>query len=493
MRLALCVVLFAATACRTPAPPAASTPSRFLYVWAGDDDQKDSDFLAVIDVRDESPTFGQVLTTTPVGMTATLPHHLEYALPDSTQLLFANGHHHEAIFLFNTSDAEHPRLVRQLPPVAPFRFPHDMVRLPNGNVLVGFLRSNGASPLPGDSTNPGGHGGIAELDTAGALIRSASAADSTFQVPIRPYSFAMLPAIDRILMTSAPMMEDTSADVVQMWRMSDLTLLGTTQVPNATAADGTVLPSGRAMPFEPRVMPDGSILFNAYGCGLYRVTALDQPHPVIVNVLTFPVPAGQLGSCGIPLVVGHYWLMAVGAMHAVIALDIQDPAHPGRSGAAPGGLGLSPALAGQGFGIGPHRRGARRTAANSACCSHMSTPRRESSAGTTDSSSPTARWGSRSCAPSGRTGVRAMRSGTRRCFGGECSVGMSRCARAARWFVMPDSGARSSREMRPLTRRSAGLRIVPRRARTDRGGSEPSSPRGLWRPPPPLGFIHRPP
>ncbi|HPV76020.1 MAG TPA: selenium-binding protein SBP56-related protein [Gemmatimonadaceae bacterium] len=328
MRLALCVVLFAATACRTPAPPAASTPSRFLYVWAGDDDQKDSDFLAVIDVRDESPTFGQVLTTTPVGMTATLPHHLEYALPDSTQLLFANGHHHEAIFLFNTSDAEHPRLVRQLPPVAPFRFPHDMVRLPNGNVLVGFLRSNGASPLPGDSTNPGGHGGIAELDTAGALIRSASAADSTFQVPIRPYSFAMLPAIDRILMTSAPMMEDTSADVVQMWRMSDLTLLGTTQVPNATAADGTVLPSGRAMPFEPRVMPDGSILFNAYGCGLYRVTALDQPHPVIVNVLTFPVPAGQLGSCGIPLVVGHYWLMAVGAMHAVIALDIQDPAHP---------------------------------------------------------------------------------------------------------------------------------------------------------------------
>lgn len=328
MRLAPLIALLAAAACQRTAPAAAAIPSRFLYVWAGDEDQKESDFLAVIDVRDDSPTFGQVLTTTPVGMTGTLPHHLEYSLPDSTQLLFANGHHHEAIFLFNTSDAQHPRLVRQLPPVAPYRFPHDMVRLPNGNVLVGFLRSNGASPLAGDSTMPGGHGGIAELDTAGTVIRSASAADSAFTVPIRPYSFAMLPAIDRILMTSAPMMEDTSADVVQMWRMSDLTLLGTTQVPNAKLANGDELPSGRAMPFEPRVMPDGSILFNAYGCGLYRVTALEQVHPVISNVLTFPVPAGQLGSCGIPLVVGHYWLMAVGAMHAVIALDIRDPAHP---------------------------------------------------------------------------------------------------------------------------------------------------------------------
>lgn len=326
MRRVLWLVLLSNLACGRPS--AGTAPSRFLYVWAGDKDEQDSDFLAIIDIGPASPTYGQVVATEPVGMKGTLPHHLEYQLPDSTQLLFANGHHHEQIFLFNTVDAAHPRLARQLPLVPPFRFPHDMVRLPNGHVLVGFLRSEGSSPLVGDSTSPGGHGGIAEVDTSGALVRSASAADSTVSLPIRPYSFAVLPAIDRLLVTSALMMEDTSADVIQMWRLSDLTLLGTTQVPKAALADGTPLPHGHELPFEPRVMPDGSILFNSYGCGLYRVTSLEQAHPIIVNVYSFKVPPEQQGSCGIPLVVGHFWLMAIGAVNMIVALDVRDPAHP---------------------------------------------------------------------------------------------------------------------------------------------------------------------
>ena len=326
MRPALCMLLCSTLACSGSAP--APEPSRFLYVWAGDQDGKDSDFLAVVDLQSSSPTYGEVVTTESVGMKGTLPHHMEYQLPDSAQLLFVNGHHHEQLFLFNTAEAARPRLVRQLRAFAPYRFPHDMVRLPNGNVLIGFLRSDGPSPLPGDTTSPGGHGGIAEVDTAGALLRLVSAADSTVTVPIRPYSFAVLPSIDRLLVTSAPMMEDTSADVIQMWRFSDLRLLGTTQVPPATLAGGRALPRGHQMPFEPRVMPDGSILFNAYGCGLYRVTALERDHPVVEHVYSFDVPPTELGSCGIPIVVGRYWLMAVGAAHMVVALDVRDPAHP---------------------------------------------------------------------------------------------------------------------------------------------------------------------
>lgn len=326
MRPALCLLLCSTLACGGSA--AAREPSRFLYVWAGDKDEQDSDFLAVVDVGESSPTYGQVVSTVPVGMKGTLPHHMEYQLPDSSQLLFVNGHHHEQVFLFNTVDATRPRLVRRLRAMAPYRFPHDMVRLPNGNVLIGFLRSDGPSPLAGDTTSPGGHGGIAEVDTAGTLLRLASAADSTVTVPIRPYSFAALPAIDRLLVTSAPMMEDTSADVIQMWRYSDLRLLGTTQVPPAARAGASALPNGHRMPFEPRVMPDGSILFNAYGCGLYRVTALERDHPVVEHVYSFEVPANELGSCGIPIVVGRYWLMAVGAAHMVVALDVRDPARP---------------------------------------------------------------------------------------------------------------------------------------------------------------------
>jgi hypothetical protein len=325
--LSLVAVALASIACgsRRALPPGAA---RYLYVWAGDKDEKDSDFLAVVDVRLESPTYGQIIATTPVGMSGTLPHHLEYQLPASGQLLFANGHHHEQTFLFDTDSADRPRLVSAVQPPAPLRYPHDFVRLPNGNVLVGFLRSNGASPLPGDTTSPGGHGGLAELDPKGRVIRTASAADSAFTVPIRPYAFALRPDRDRFLVTSAVMMEDTSADVIQTWRLSDLKLLRTVQVPPATTADGKVIPSANELPFEPRVMPDRSILFNAYGCGFFRVTGVDDDAPVVQHVYTINAPEPLRGSCGVPVIVDRFWVMSVGKAHMLVSLDVHDPAHP---------------------------------------------------------------------------------------------------------------------------------------------------------------------
>jgi hypothetical protein len=307
-----------------------TAPARYLYVWAGDKDEKQSDFLAVVDVRAVSPTYGQVLSTEPVGMSGTLPHHLEYELPGPGRLLFANGHHHEQVFLFDTDSATRPRLARSLPLVSPFRYPHDFLRLPNGNVLVGYLRSEGASPLPGDTLRPGGHGGMAEVDGQGRVLRIASAAVPGFSVPIRVYAFAPRLDVDRLLTTSAPMMEDTTADVVQVWRFSDLGLLATLQVPPAHLPDGTVLPGGQEYPFEPRVMSDGSVLLNAYGCGFYRVTGLETT-PRIANVYTIdPRAPGTKGraACGIPAIVGRYWVMAVGRLSALITLDVSDPSRP---------------------------------------------------------------------------------------------------------------------------------------------------------------------
>ncbi|MEO8449603.1 MAG: hypothetical protein ABI647_07430 [Gemmatimonadota bacterium] len=322
---AVALALFAAGCANRPER---SGPARYLYVWAGDKDQRDSDFLAVVDVRPTSPTYAEVIASEPVGMAGTVPHHLEYQLPAPGRLLFANGHMHERIFLFNFDRADHPRLVKTIGPVGPYRYPHDMIRLPNGNLLVGFLRGEGKSPLAGDPTVPGGPGGIAELTPTGEVIRSVSAADSSVGVPIRPYSFAILPEIDRLLMTSALMMEDTSADVVQIRRLSDLALLRTMQVPPARLTDGRVLPHGHQLPFEPRVMPDGSVLFNAYGCGFYRVSGIEGPTPRIDNVYAIEVPPEQMGSCGVPVVVRHFWVMAVGATHVLVVLDIEDPAHP---------------------------------------------------------------------------------------------------------------------------------------------------------------------
>jgi hypothetical protein len=320
-----------AAAPRTGATPApGDAPARYLYVWAGDKDEKDPDFLAVVDVRPTSPTYGQVVATEPVGMTGTLPHHTEYSLPGPGGLLFANGHHHERVFLFDTDSATRPRLVRALPPVPPYRYPHDFYRLPDGTVLVGFLRGPGASPVARDKTTPGGPGGIALVDGQGRVLRTASAAAPEIRAPVRVYAFAPRPEVDRLLTTSAPMMEDTTADVVQVWRLSDLTLLHTLQVPPARLADGTVLPRAHMMPFEPRVMPDGSVLLNAYGCGFYRVTGLEGAAPRIANVHTIDVRAAgdSLAACGIPAVVGRFWIMAVGRLSALVTLDVSDPARP---------------------------------------------------------------------------------------------------------------------------------------------------------------------
>ncbi len=75
---------------RTDHPQGATTAAKYLFIWAGDADEKDSDFLAVIDARRSEPTYGQVVATVPVEARATMPHHTEYEYP-SNDILFANG------------------------------------------------------------------------------------------------------------------------------------------------------------------------------------------------------------------------------------------------------------------------------------------------------------------------------------------------------------------------------------------------------------------
>lgn len=79
----LCLALSAASC--APGPPARETDwqggaSPYLLVFAGDQDGRDSDFLAVIDADPGSPRRGKVIATTPIGHAMSMPHHMEYAL-----------------------------------------------------------------------------------------------------------------------------------------------------------------------------------------------------------------------------------------------------------------------------------------------------------------------------------------------------------------------------------------------------------------------------
>lgn len=332
MAIAACAVLGACGPFSRGRQSQLREESPYLLVFAGDKDETDSDFLAVIDLRSDSPDRGRAVATTPIGMKASLPHHTEYVLPPAGELLFMNAHHHEMTILVDVTDSRGLKIVKAFTPPAPLRFPHDYARTPTGTRLVGFLRSEGPSINPDETVTPGNHGGIAEYSADGALLRTVIAGDWGGK-PVRPYAFALLPDIDRFVVTSALMMETVSADVVQVYRYSDLTLLKTIDLPPGKLADGRQVDGSQRAGFGPRVLPDGSVFFNSYGCTFYRLSDIGGDNPVLQTFFALdtppaPKPGWIRGSCGIPVVFGHYWINPVGQLHAVVVLDIDNPANP---------------------------------------------------------------------------------------------------------------------------------------------------------------------
>ena len=216
----LCAAVLSSCLDKPEEIPLSGNTSPHLFIFAGDRDEKDSDFLAVIDVDPASNTKGDPLSSTPIGHKMSMPHHMEYVAPPKGEPIFMNGHHHEISFVVDVSDPMAVEIKSEFRPPEPLRYPHDYQRTDTGTRLVGFLRSEGASPDPSETTNPGGHGGIAEYDIDGNFIRQVSAGVPGLEKPVRPYAFALLPDQDRFLVTSAYMHEASWADVVQIYSYS---------------------------------------------------------------------------------------------------------------------------------------------------------------------------------------------------------------------------------------------------------------------------------
>ena len=297
-------------------------PAPYLYVWAGDADTLDSDFLAMIDVRPGSKTFARVLTTVPVGARATMPHHTEHQL-ENDRLLFANGFAAGRTFRFDLTRPARPALLGSFTELGGFSFPHSFVQLTSGHMLATF-QGRGARNIP--------PGGLVELNRQGRLVRATSARVGTVDsVQLRPYSLAVLPAIDRVVSTSTDMVEDFGAHL-QIWRLSDLALLQTIELPATAERDGhahdaTMKVKGEdhhLLPGEPRVMTDGrTVLLATFTCGYYRVTDIDGPRPRVDFLRAF---GGE--NCAVPVLVGAFWIQTVPDEHALVALDVSDPARP---------------------------------------------------------------------------------------------------------------------------------------------------------------------
>jgi hypothetical protein len=309
---------FTAGCTGTPAPP--SAPAQYLFAWAYDLDERagDSNFVAVIAVDPASPDYGRVVATATTGAAGGMPHHTEQLMPAGGLPLVANAYHADRSVLLDLRDPLHPRIVGALAAVPGYHMPHSFFRLPDGNVV--------ATLQFGDGATPGDPGGLALFTPDGRLLRSASSRDSTFPgAAIRTYSLDVSPATDRVLTTSSPMENVRVADVIQVWRLSDLTLLRTIAIPAVTTD------SAWRYPFEVRFLPGGRAAFlNTYYCGFYLVTGLDGDAPQVERVVALEHP--RYLECGVPTMIGRFWIMPVSAAREVLVFDLTDPRHPRRVG-----------------------------------------------------------------------------------------------------------------------------------------------------------------
>ncbi len=302
--------LFAACSASGPAPAGAS---RYLYVWAGtgNDTTKGIDMITVLDADPASPRYGAVLAAITADSNGRMPHHTELEAPAQGPL-FVNDYSGDESFLVNFSTPGSPKLTRKLASVPGGRRLHSFQRLANGHVL--------ATVQFGDGSVPGNPGGLAEFDAGGNLLRTSWSRDSTFPgARIRTYAPAVVAQLDRVVTTSAPMDTERTANVIQVWRLSDLRLLKTLAVP-VTPGDSTHL-----NPFEARTLADGTVLMNSYTCGLFRISNL-AGEPQIERVLKLS-DLPKVG-CSVPVLSGHFLLMPIAYAHRYATIDISDPSHP---------------------------------------------------------------------------------------------------------------------------------------------------------------------
>ena len=300
--------------------PQAQGSGAYLAAWTGDEDRADSDFLAVVNVDASSSDYGQIVATVPVGEQATNPHHSEHSFTPGHPL-FVSGFAGNRLFRFDLGDPRQPLLLGSVAEPPLLAFSHSLERLPNGNVLV--TMQAGTSDLEGT-------GGLAEFRDDGSLAQWASAQPDGVDGLVRPYSLALVPKRDRVV-TASNMMgvpawhpkrealnKVAPLSHVQLWRLSDLTLLKTLALPQVIGS------AAHERPNEPRVLSDGeTVLVSTSRCRLWRLGGLEQASFTAELVYEF----GEVG-CAVPLSIGRYWVQSVGGSHQVVVLDVSEPSRP---------------------------------------------------------------------------------------------------------------------------------------------------------------------
>lgn len=112
--------------------------------------------------------------------------------------------------------------------------------------------------------------------------------------PVRPYAFAPLTKRDRLVVASAPMMENTWTDIKQIYRYSDCALLRTLALPAGNGLNGQLLFGAERAGFGPRVLEDGAVFLNSYGCTFSRASDIGSDAPRFETDFALATPAADV-------------------------------------------------------------------------------------------------------------------------------------------------------------------------------------------------------
>lgn len=196
MTMLAAAALGAASAARAqgtaPEDDAVNAREPYIIAWAGDQDDKDSDFLAVIDADRHSPTYGKVLRTytLPEGIERhNEPHHMTHSLTPDCKL-FAGGLMSGITYVFDVRDPLNipPPKTLQAGFDYPFTLPDDFIVLPNRHVMGSYVGSM-------NLTSPGG---VVEFDGQGKVVDVFAAGDD---VTANPHGVAVKDDINRLVTT----------------------------------------------------------------------------------------------------------------------------------------------------------------------------------------------------------------------------------------------------------------------------------------------------
>lgn len=325
---ACCLVVVGLAGCSMGRDDVSFSPDRYLVVWAGDADRKQTDFLAVIDADPRSSGYGKLLRTIPVKSAGNEPQDLNSELRWDRKV-FATGQRSGRTFVFDLRDPLSGGLIRVDEPTGrQLAAPRAVATLPGGRVVVACADQAGYTGDPREVL--GMPGGLRVLSNDGAFLRDLSAGGGMARgFVIAPSGIAVRPNLNVVVTTNQAhgFTPTTRGDLmpgitVQSWKLPALNVWQTIVLEAGPRGEENLGPR------TPRFLRDRPFLYvNTHdGGALYVSDSVHTETPAFK--LAYDFGAGSLPAGAAVTPDDRWYVTALPGANKVVSMDLKDPWHP---------------------------------------------------------------------------------------------------------------------------------------------------------------------